>query len=170
MTKMVDLWPDFLTNEIETNNAVDILREQARLLEKKTNKKVKATISKVLYSTSYEGLAILGKAVASMTAQAGSEIFEDELAEKQDMNDLYRVTNYKFEIFNSSYRFRVFTLHNRTFFPIHITLDEGIKNELGFAGDISIDSDNSLKEVVSSIFSTLKMRTIISKMMADEKK
>ena len=33
MTKMVDLWPDFLTNEIETNNAVDILREQARLLE-----------------------------------------------------------------------------------------------------------------------------------------
>ena len=91
MTKMVDLWPDFLTNEIETNNAVDILREQARLLEKKTNKKVKATFSKVLYSTSYEGLAILGKAVASMTAQAGSEIFEDELAEKQDMNDLNKL-------------------------------------------------------------------------------
>ena len=75
----------------DMNAAVDILREQARLLEKKTNKKVKATFSKVLYSTSYEGLAILGKAVASMTAQAGSEIFEDELAEKQDMNDLYRV-------------------------------------------------------------------------------
>lgn len=165
---MLDLWPDFSNNEIEANHAVDILREQARLLEKKTNKKVKATFSKVLYSASHESLAILGKAVASMSAQAGGEVLEDELSGKQDVNELYKVTNYKFEIYNSSYRFRVFTLHNRAFFPIYMTLDEGIKNELRLLDDICIESDGALKEIVASIFSTLKIKTIISKMMQEK--
>lgn len=167
---MVDLWPDFTEDVIEKNNAVDILREQARLLEKKTGKKVKATFSKVLYSSSHESLAILGKAVASIATQTGGEVLEAELSGKQDVNDFYKITNYKFEIFNSSYRFRVFTLHNRTFFPIYITLDEGIKNELHFNDDVCIDNDSMLKDIIGSVFSTLKMKTIISKMMADDKK
>lgn len=152
------------------SNAVEILREQARLLEKKTDKKVKATFSKVIYASNHEGLALLGKAVASISAHAGSEVLEDELSGKQDVNDLYRVTNYKFEIFNDSYRFRVFTLHNRSFFPIYMTLDEGIKDELRYVSDICIESDGALKEIVASIFSTLKIKTIISKMMVDGKK
>ena len=164
---MVDLWPDFLADEVETNDSVEILREQARLLEKKTNKKVKATFSKVLYSSDLQQFDTVGKAIARLTAQTGGEVLEEELSGKKDVNDLYKIINYKFEIFNASYRFRVFTLHNQIFFPIYITLDEGIKDELHFSDDICIESNAELKEIVSSVFSTQKIKTIISKMMRD---
>lgn len=165
MNKMSDLWPDFSNSPVEKNDAIEILREQARLLEKKTDKKVKATFSKIEYKN---GAEQLGRIVQHISASISSEVLEDELAEKKDANELYRIVNYKFEIYNSTYRFRVFTLHYKEFYPFYITIDEGIQNELAFASDICIDNNASLKELISSIFSSQKLRTIISRMMLDK--
>lgn len=162
---MPDLWPDFLSSIVEKNDAIEILREQARLLEKKTDKKVKATFSKIEYKN---GTEQLGRFVQHISESISSEVLEDELNGKKDANDLYRIINYKFEIFNAHYRFRVFTLHYKEFYPFYMTLDEGIKNELAYVSDICIDSNQSLNEILTAIFTSQKMRTIISRMMLDK--
>lgn len=46
---MTDLWGDLSIEEtkFDESKAIELLREQARLLDKKTNGKVKATFSKI---------------------------------------------------------------------------------------------------------------------------
>ena len=157
----MDLWPDFNISEPATNNAIEILREQACLLEKKTNKKVKAIFSTISrYTPEVEN-------VVEKTRQAlinNCQHLEAELQDKIDANKLYSFTNYKFEIYNDTYRFRVFVLENRMMFPIFIQPDEGIATELGYGNQVTIYSNDDLPKIISNIFSSQKLQNIIYKM------
>lgn len=166
---MDDLWPTFTSTDAEKNNAISILREQARALENKTDKKVKATFSKVTYS---EGLSNTFNAIARCGSffQETEEIFEPELKDKKNIADLYKTTCYKFEIFNNTYRFRLFLLQYRELFPVELIPDEGIKAEIDSGKDLIAKNNTELKEIVSAIFSSEKVKTIILHMMADPAK
>lgn len=165
---MTDFWPDFTNDICEENKAIHILRDQARALEKKTNKKVKATFSKIEYRDSLAGAtAMLGATLLSLSSLK-EEIIDDELKNKNDINDLYKISQYKFEIFNSKYRFRLFVLNFREVFPIEIILDEGIHSEIYLEDETNrhlVNSNNELEKILSLIFTCKKVRTVISQMM-----
>lgn len=160
----IDLWPDFLETEVELNNSVDILREQARLLEKKTDRRVRATFSLVQYASNAETDTI----PAAISHRGSSEeILEPILSSKSDANTLYSPSRYKFEIYNFAYRFRVFTLDNTAFFPVRIILDEGIAKELGKGTHNIIQCNQDLIDLITAVFKSRKLRNIIAKMLHD---
>lgn len=168
---MTDLWPNFSLAETEENRSIEILRSQARLLEKKTSGKVKATFSKISYKPdSLSDSGLLAEALVSMASIVGEkkvEVLDDELTGKTDANELYNFQSYKFEIYNEQYRFRVFVLRNRIVFPIQLDVDEGIRSELHLPTDINIQSNSELKEIVSNIFASHKLGTIVMQMMTE---
>lgn len=160
---MSDLWPDFnkFKIEIEDNHALEILREQAKLLSQKTNGKIKATFAKINY---------LGNSLKMLqSAMNYVEVNESETKGKKDVNDLYNFVNYKFEIYNSTYKFRVFILKYRPIYPIKIEVDEGIREEFSwFETTKDIINDNDLKETIATIFSSKKLQTIINRIMSSD--
>jgi hypothetical protein len=168
---MNDLWPNFSQNEIEDNKAIDILREQARTLEKKTNGKVKATFSKIEYKGNLASITEnAGKIFAPLCLYAQEEILDEELRQKKDFNELYKLSKYKFEIFNDSYRFRLFTLNYREVYPVDLILDEGIRSELTLSSSCSlnvIEGNSELENLLMLIFSSNKVKTVIGRMMKE---
>ena len=93
---------------------------------------------------------------------------DDLLNDKTDVNTLYRLEKYKFEIYSNTYKFRVFTVENRTVFPIYINIDEGICAELNCQQREEVSSNRELEELVSSVFHSNKLKTILSRMLADK--
>ena len=164
---MDDLWGKLILDDakIEDSKAINILREQARLLEKKTYGKIKATFSKLNYKTTTS--EVIGQAISSF-ADIKEEIVDPELKGKKDFNEIYNFTKYKFELYNDIYRFRVFILNYRPVFPIEIEVDEGIKEELNIPSKKSIYSDDELRELVSAIFLSSKIKMIIKRMYAQK--
>ncbi len=158
---MDDLWGNLSleTVAVEESNAINTLREQARLLEKKTGGKVKATFSKIEYKTiSVEGI---GKALLSITGRQEEIV---DLNDKKDFNEKLKYVKYKFEIYNLNYKFRVFILNYRSVFPLEIEVDEGIRDELNMLPLEIINSDEELKEKVSSVFRSKKLQMIMNKL------
>lgn len=165
---MSDLWPEIHSDECEENNTISILREQARAIERKTNGIIKATFSKITYKKN--DLSELGKVASALSGM--STFFEEDglMKDKIDINTLYQLEKYKFEIYSDTYKFRIFTIENRTVFPIFIIIDEGICTELGCKQREEIDSNHELEELVSSVFHSNKIKTILSRMLEDSKK
>ena len=162
---MTDLWPEIQPKTIEENNSVGILREQAKIISKKTEGKIKGTFSKVTYKKN--GLTELSRAMSAFPL-SGNLVEEDddkELKGKTDANKLYDLERYKFEIYSDKYRFRIFTLDNRSVFPVYINIDEGICEELEFDRREEIASNHELEDMVSSVFNSKKLQTIISRML-----
>ena len=158
---MNDLWPDFFAETAEPNDALEIIRHHAVTLEKKTNKKVKATFSKI----SYRNEAMIEALGHFASLASNQELLENELNEKKDVNELYNKINYKFEIYNETYRFRVFVLEYRILYPIEIIVDEGIKSEISRSIKTTIYNNAELTDCISSIFSSRKLKDIILQMM-----
>ena len=165
---MSDLWPDLelFKEKIPENHAIEILREQARVLYKKTNGKIKATFSKIDYSVS--ATEILGGALSAFASGDKKEIVEEEMKGKKDANEFYNFNNYKFEIYNETYKFRIFILKYRSIYPIQIEIDEGIRKEKGLNSPTNIQSDDELIEIVSSVFSSSKLQMIIKRIMVND--
>ena len=159
---MADLWPKFDTDQSEENRTKAILQEQARALGNKTNNKVKATFSKISYSHNLFG-------TLNMLANVNKDVEQDgTLGGKEDINELFNKTKYKFEVFNETYRFRVFIVEYSILFPITLIVDDGIKEELPKDTDYSITSNAELEDLLRSIFYSKKLTIIISQMMKDK--
>ncbi|MBD5116781.1 MAG: hypothetical protein HDT48_04610 [Ruminococcaceae bacterium] len=165
---MSDLWPDLerFEDKIPENHAIEILREQARLLSKKTNGKIKATFSKIDYAVSTT--EILGGALSAIASGSKKEVVEEEMKGKKDINEFYNFNNYKFEIYDETYKFRIFTLKYRPIYPIQIEIDEGIRKEKLLSSPTDIQSDEELIKIVSSVFSSSKLQMIIKRIMAND--
>lgn len=161
---MNDCWPDFSTDKKDTNGAISFLKTQALNLGKKTENTVKATFSKIEYKNS---MLILAEGVKKATEkmEKGSEIIDDELINKKDGSILFQKTRYKFEIYNDTYRFRVFTLECNPIYPISVHADEGIQYEVGLDPEHTIENEDELKSVVERIFHSEKLGYIIRSMM-----
>ena len=161
---MTDLWPDFNVKEQDTENSIKMLKNQASILGKKTNGLVKATFSKIVYSNPVTKAAA-GLAKFTAELEYGREIIEDELEGKKDGNLLFQKNSYKFEIYNDTYRFRVFTLECNPIYPITIRADEGICNEINIDADQIIENETDLTDIITSIFASDKLSYIVRSMI-----
>lgn len=160
------LWPNFLTETVEENNSLEILKTQAKQLSKQTKGIVRATFSKINYNSKYSNVL---KTLEKFSSEGlSTELSDDDLKDKKDANELYKTAKYKFEIYNENYKFRLFVINYRLEYPITIEIDEDIKNELKLEHTPvkgTIDNDNELKELLSNIFNSKKVRTIIVRMI-----
>lgn len=164
------MWPELFENnsEFEENRALDILDEQVNAINDKTNGRIKGIVTEIKYTDNMPGLtSALSTFVSLLSASKISqqEVLEEELDSKLDINELYQTTPYKFEIFSDSFRFRILVLINRKDFPIQITLDEGISQELKIEKHKLIESNSQFEEVLSSILRSTKMKSILNRML-----
>lgn len=167
---MSDLIGNFFDEPVnlEDNRAVDILQEQARLIGKKSNGIIKGSFAKIEYTQNLEGArkALSTIADVMLTMQiTETEVVDEELKSKSDINNLYLYVSYRFEIYNDTYKFRVLTLRNREVFPIELIVDEGVGKELKLNNPIKIESNSQLEEIFTSIFCSMKLKQIMTKMM-----
>ena len=165
---MNDLWPSFDGTDIEKNNSLAILQAQANALEKKTDGKVKAKLSLTKYkkvNTNSFG-EILSAAGRNLVSYENVEVFESELENKKDANMYFSNEEYKFEIYNDEFRFRIFKVNYNILYPISLTIDAGIAKELNNMVSIQlIRSDSALEDLLEKIFNTKKLYTIVSELM-----
>ena len=159
---MPNLWPDSFDTQLrEDSQAIQILQEQVSYFEEKTNGKIK-----VLFSPIDRTLSRV-TAISRMIAEGMSEKEkEDELLEgKQNLNELFDTHRYRFELYNDTYRFRMFTLINRLQFPIEVHLDGGIAEELSISECVKVESNSEFTDLIGSVFSTHKVARIITHML-----
>ncbi len=172
---MIDMWPDLSENNsvFEENLALDILDEQVTAIDKKTNGKIKGLVTEIKYLDNYPGLKSAINAFVSILSASKiqqQELLEDELDSKTDINSIYHTKTYKFEIFNDTFRFRVLVLVYRTDFPIQITIDEGISQELNIENHKLIESNSQFENILSSILCSTKMKSILNRMLNYQEK
>lgn len=167
---MSDMWPELTENnrEFEENRALDILDEQANAIKNKTNGRIKGIVTEIKYTDNMPGLVsamnLFGSKLSNVKIYR-QEVLEEELDLKVDINNLYHTTPYKFEIFSDSFRFRILVLFNRTDFPIQITLDEGISQELEIDKHKLIKSNSQFERVLSNVLRSSKMKSILNRML-----
>ena len=168
---MESLWPDFEELVIEQNNSLQILKTQARAIKSKTNGIVSATFSKMNYKLgSANKLISAGQMLSALVSPAYEEVLDKELADKVDVNDLYKKADYKFELYNSEYRFRLFVLYYTELYPISLEVDEGILEDVPYKNGAPISSNEELESVLREIFSSKKVRSVVGKMLQQGKK
>jgi hypothetical protein len=160
---MTDLWPDFLQEQVNTNDSIQIINAQVENLGKKTQQMVQATFSKVSYPQN--ALVEVGNIMEQINNPR--EKLEGELQGKVDAHSFLKKENYKFEIYSATYRFRVFILSYSDIYPIKLMPDEAIADELALGKDISIESDEQLKEILAKIFRSVKLKAIIQRIMEE---
>jgi len=167
---MESLWPKFEEYEIEKNDSIQILREQARAIKSETNGIVHATFSKMNYKEGpTNAIRTLSQVVTSMSNPFYEEVLDEELLDKTDVNALYKITKYKFELYNDEYRFRLFVLNHREMFPISLVVDEGILEDIQYKNESPISNNDDLKNVLRDIFSSYKVCSVVSKMLQEGK-
>ena len=163
---MEDLWTasTFDTEEqVEESNAVQLLRDQAKLLKQKTNGKVCATFSRI--TGTILDTPEMRELIGGISRVVASPEGDEELKGKKDIGMQYVSIAYKFELYNETYRFRVFELIDKRLFPIKIICDADIAEQWGFNDHINIKNNKDLETVVRQILGSKKVKSVINKMM-----
>ena len=166
---MNDLWPDF--DDIEqddNNNSLNIIEEQAEILGKKTNNKVKAIFSIMRYANNFNAVNIV-TSCSTLFADKKTELLDKELENKLDVEKMLENSNYKFEIYTEKYRFRIFKYEYNLLYPNELILDENIAKELEIKYQIKIDDNQQLIELLRDIFSTRFMRNVLKLMIVNNR-
>ena len=160
-----DFWPEIGFGTISNNDSLELIKEQIKPLEEKTHGMIKASFSKVRYSTSLaDSLARITEPLQKIEGFSSKELEENELNGKEDYNDHYRKTEYKFVIYSDKYKFCIFRLNYSEEYPITIIADEGIREELKMDYYQTIRSNAQLKDVLKQILSSSKVKNILSRM------
>ena len=163
---MESLWPKFEDEVLEENNSIQILRDQAKAIKTETNGIVHATFSKMNYkSGATDVVKTIGQIASAISSTSGEELLDKELAGKVDVNALFKKTRYKFEIYNTEYRFRLFVLNYSEMFPISLDVDGGILEDTQYKNCYPLSSNDELKDTLKEIFSSNKVRSVVSKML-----
>ena len=178
--KYENLWDIPSTNEEmnSTDNIIDIIRQQGQYLKDSTKGKIFGRFAKI---KKVSPLATMG---VVLTAFSPREVLQnDDSNELIDANELYSNQKYGFEIYNSTYKFRVFEMVISPVYPVQIIIDEGIANNIeeeipmyaskgNAANHYAINSDNDLLGCLKLVFSSKKVRYLLFKLQqqVEEKK
>jgi len=162
-----DLWGKVSLDEREENRAIDILKEQASIIGKKTGDCVKGTFYKTgtKLSGASAGLEVFKDVLKTSIGVTEYSNCEVNLGEKEDYNINYRKELYSFEIYNDEYRFRIFNLSYSKEYPIEIIPDEGVGKDIFRNEPIKINDNDALENIVQDIFGSKKVRLVISRMV-----
>ena len=170
--KYDNLWDIPSDNEDlnSTDNIYDIMRDQSQYLKKNTNGRIFGKFSKIKKVNPLSTMGIV------LNAFSTKEILQnDDSNSLLDANELYSNQKYGFEIYNDSYKFRVFEMIISPVYPAHIIIDEGIieniedsilsYSEKGKeANHYIIGSDDDLIGCLRLIFSSKKVKYILFKL------
>ena len=113
-------------------------------------------------------MSTVDKMLTKLTSAAvGTECVEEELKDKQDMSRFLNPDKgkYKFELYNDTFHYRLFTYTYSMFFPNTLDIDDGICEELNLSHSISINSNEELENYLKDIFSSKSVRTALKMMM-----
>lgn len=168
--KNLDLWGNVLDDSNNAESVISLLEEQASLLEEKTNGKVKAKFVKIEYA--YAGSKIdtiqsfteLVSAINPLISKKTKQEVIDETL--NDARYLYKQEDYKFEIFNEKFKYRVFTLKYRSIFPLTILLEPGILDDEN--DEIKISGQENMERILRKILTSDKIRFIIQQLSKDD--
>lgn len=163
---MESLWPNFDRPVVEENNTINILRAQARAIKNQTKNAINATFSRMNYKQNpVNAMKSFSSFLTGLSSPMYEEVLDDELADKEDINILYKQTTYKFELYNSEYRFRLFIFHYREMFPVSLDVDEGILEDIEYKNNSPILSNDELTNVIKEIFNSRKVYSVVSRML-----
>ncbi len=171
MENNLDLWGNINCDNGITLKLLPLLEQQANLLSVKTNGIVKADFSKVKYQfvKKQNPMSVISSMATALSTiaplvEASTEIKEvDEFNDLENANSLYENGKYKFELYSSKYRYRLFTLDFKSVFPIKIEVEYGILSDKIVTKEIN--SYEQMTEILSSIFTSNKVRFIIQRMI-----
>lgn len=155
-----------------TNNIVEIMKQQAKYLKENTNGKVSGKFSRIRDITA--GL----EAFSAVLVNGISE--NEEIKDLEDANKLYKDLRYGFEIYNTTYKFRVFEMRLSPLYPVTTAIDEGIAEDTLQAlqndciekettsNQFVIRSDDELISFLRIIFSSKKVRYILYRLQSND--
>lgn len=164
---MEKLWPDFKNEQIEKNRTLSILREQAEVLDEQTQGKVKVAFSEMNFMPAKDAAIKMITAVMDKLSSEQEQL-EVDLANKKDVRDLFQVTKYKFELYNDSYRYRLFIYNYSEMFPVTIEVDPGIAEDIPYKSGSKIESNEQFIEVIKDIFHSRRVGVVVSRMLHGE--
>ena len=162
-----DLWGELKQTCYEENRTLDILKEQAELIKKKTDGLITGSCAKIEYTTIKPSGMMT--AIKTISEVAGGVCKEIETDDKSDFNVFYNKSTYRFEISNDTYRFRIFTYDYSIEFPNVLNADEGICSELKIEHSVVIDSNQKIISLLSKILTCKKVSLVISRMISQSK-
>ena len=178
--KYDNLWDIPSANEElnPTDNIYDIMKEQGQYLKENTNGKIFGKFSKI---KKINPLSTMGVVLSAFSTR---EVLQnDDSNSLADANELYSNQKYGFEIYNSTYKFRVFEMIISPVYPAHIIIDEGITTNIEDeivsysekgkeANHYIINSDEELIGCLRLIFSSKKVKYLLYKLQqqAEENK
>ncbi len=167
--KKLDLWGNVLDTSNNAESVIALLEEQAALLETKTNGKVRAKFAKIEYTyagSNIDRIQNLSRIVSAVTPLISKptkqEVVDDKL---EDARCFYRQDDYKFEIFNEKFKYRVFTLKFRSVFPLTILLEPGILDVEN--NEIKIMGQHDMEDVLRKILMSEKIKFVIQQLNKD---
>lgn len=150
-----------------TENVMVIMKQQAQYLKENTNGKVMGKFSRI------KNIMVN---IAGLAATLSSEITDDnEINNLSDANNLYKSQKYGFEIYNQTYKFRIFEMSLSPLYPISVMIDEGVLEDTQQSLSNCIEkgstntafiirSDNELLECLKIVFSSKKVKYILYKL------
>lgn len=173
MTQM-DLWGDILESDQNTEEALNLLKEQASILKEKTKGKVDAVFSEIRYTykpsspeSALSTISQMSSILKSVSVSENGRLVEiDEHANLKNANSLYSQKSYKFELISEKYKFRLFTIDFSPNFPIYIEPEYGIIEKQH--GKIKLKSVDDLTHCLTDIFNSKKVKYIVYRMFKEK--
>ena len=178
-------WGDILqSNDEKTDGIINIMNEQCRYLSEITNHKVMAVFGEINRTNNYIqsvlkplfDYSFLNRNSTYAVLQGKEYIGNVTTENKIDAGDMFYSKQYAFEIYTKTYRFRLFELRLTPAYPIDITIDEGVyndideklfnyKNQNGKNNSIIINSESEFCIVLKILFQNKKVKYVINQML-----
>lgn len=181
MTSSENPWTEVFTQpqQKRTDGIIPFFTEQAKMLSGASNGRVKG-----MFSPTFDVSRTLSPALETISSM--SKIIQHaasanvvDLTPKVDLlnaNDLYKKNDYCFEIRSNRYRFRLFTIEFNPSYPVIMTVDRGVCNDLAKIYDcykfeeadscnITIQDDEDLYRVFNQLLKSEKLIYICNRLM-----
>lgn len=165
MNKYKNLWEINDLENIQTSNIVEFLESQCDHFNKKYSNSISAKMVEMQYYQSV--MSNLAQAFASniMLTSGRYEYGDNEIKEKENINNLLKDLYYSFVIYNKKYKFNIFYISIYPYYPMKIELDSDISKELNLESKIiEVVDFKNLEEWLIKIFNSNKVKCVINKL------
>ena len=177
-------WGDLLQETVEkTDNIITIMEEQCRFLSEATQNKVSAVFDVV--DKKNELIESILKPILDVTAskcgtfpvlQDKETVGEISIDDRFDASGMFYRKHYAFELYTNTYRYRLFDLILTPSYPIEITIDNGISNDIYEKvikfkkpnmknNSMIINSESEFRIVLKHILQNRRVKYIVNQMM-----
>ena len=165
MKEYKNLWETNNLENIKTSNIVELLQSQCEHFNKQHNNLIEAKMVEMQYYQSV--MSNLAQAFASniMLTSGRYEYSDEEIKEKENINNLLKDLYYSFVIYNKKYRFNILYISIYPYYPMKIELDSDIAKELNLDSKVvEVVDFKNLEDWLVKIFNSNKVKCVINKL------